>query len=61
MQKHGKIYDTDSYSVTPGKGGGQIAKPDLFYILKKKFLYYTYFCGHPLFLLKDAYSLEGKL
>ena len=31
MQKHGKIYDTDSYSVTPGKGGGQIAKPDLFY------------------------------
>lgn len=33
MHKHGKIYDADNYAMTWGEGGGQIAKPDLFYIL----------------------------
>ena len=43
MHKHGKIYDADNYAMTWGEGGGQIAKPDLFYILLNFVLYYTYF------------------
>ena len=50
MHKHSKIYDADSYAVTLGKGHAQISEPDLFYILLNFVLYYTYFCGHPLWL-----------
>ena len=50
MHKHSKIYDADSYAVTLGKGRAQISEPDLFYILLNFVLYYTYFCGHPLWL-----------